>query len=247
MTRLTRFLACASILAAMLVPAGSAEAHHFFTTCNEVGVWSRTAITNFYFNSGNTAGLAKRMEGWFSVNNIPVNGNGCAFATQHNSAHALRGGTNPQCIETVAQRFNSGVITMWGYDCGYGYDTPYYNHNVVNYGADNMYFVMDNSNEDYRWDHWYYRADTGTWHLIDWTPTAYKGFWSWLESSGYNDGATRGMLMQNYRVTSFGAGSWYDGLPCPETNDFDQHQEMLYTNIPSGTSWFWPDGGNACN
>lgn len=232
-------LAVGMTVVGLLTVATEAPAHHFFTTCDERGIWTQT-------NSGRAGNLARRMEGWFTVNNIPQDRNGCGFATQHSAAYATRwSSAGFQCIETVAQRFNSGLIRMHGYDCDVGFDRPYYTQDIWNYGSPWIYLVVDNTNEDYRWDHWYYRADTGTWHLVDYTPTATKGFTPWIESSGYNDGATRTMATEAYNVTNIGGTGGRDHTPCPETNDNDAHQEDT-GGFQNGQNFFGAEANNIC-
>lgn len=72
-------------------------------------------------------------------------------------------------------------------------------------------------------------------------------YYSWLESSGYNETTARATLFRGFTETRSVGGSGASNFPCPTSEDFDAHQEQ-FPNAGGGienTDW-WPSTINSC-
>jgi len=246
--RLSRWLSVSTVVMVWaLVAVPSASAHHYLGTCGEVGEWSESASTQLgSYNSGMGVlayvGYVPAAADCFD-NGVYRPGN---YSTQHTSLHARRyvyG--NQYCLETVAQRFNSGFLRMYGYDCGASGAANV--HDIANYGSPWIYLYMT-SGGTYNWQHWYYRYDTNQWVYLGGTNSPCCRYYnSWLESSGYNESSARGTLFRGYREWRSDGSFGTTNYPCPTTEDFDAHQEQ-FPNIggyAENTDWY-PATANYC-
>lgn len=242
-----------TIVTYLLLAAPLASAHHYVGTCGEVGEFSESA-------SARLGGYNSTMGVLAYVGYVPP-ARDCVESgvyrpnygsTQHTSLHAKRFVDRREyCLETVGQRFTSGLLRIYGYNCGVnhpGDPVPAPNiHDIPNYGSPWMYFFMS-SGGSYDWHHYYYRYDTNQWMYMGFTPSFCCRYYnSWLESTGYNETAPRATLFRGFTETRSDGSYGTSNFPCPTSRDDDRHQEQRPNagGLAENTDWF-PEAANVC-
>ncbi|HEX2057740.1 MAG TPA: PA14 domain-containing protein [Actinomycetota bacterium] len=168
-------------------------------------------------------------------------------ATQHSAVHARSADDESNCTETVAYRMSDGTLKIWGYGCiPRTEDDTDGDDEVVtleNYQPEwiTLWQKWNGTTNPSTWGHWYYRWDLKKWYYLGSTGPRPPDLFGWLESSGYNHGSRREAAFDNYRE----GGSYVDVSTCPETQDFDAHQEMDPLYSPIGGRFF-PSSTNSC-
>ncbi|HYO60871.1 MAG TPA: hypothetical protein VEU29_03125 [Actinomycetota bacterium] len=240
MIKLGIALVTAAILgSAMGVPA---QAHHYSRdTCGEVGLWdeqNRVAYKE----------AAYTIESHVSVANIPpyriCDANSSAtWATQHNSLHA-RSKDGAQCIETVAQRYSDGTITMWGYNCS-NFNDGGTTHSIPSYGHDQMVMWMSSGGgTSTTWSLWYWRFDTNQWVFLANVGNKNTKLVPWAESSGYNASSVRQTWFNGYKGTNE-FGSWMVPFSCGVSQIYlENHQAQVTT--ATGSVAYEANGSTRC-
>lgn len=173
-----------------------------------------------------------------------------ASATQHSALHARDADDEGNCTETVAYKTSEGTLTVWGYGCIIRpedeHDGDAESATVEHYSPDWITLLQkwNGTTNPSTWGHWYYRWDLQKWYYIGSTGPRPPDLFGWLESSGYNQSSTRQATFDNYREGGAG-GTYVDFSVCPETVDFDMHQELdpLYAGIGAR---FIPSSTNSC-
>ena len=207
-------------IASLMLPLDPSFAHTR-GSCGEVGFWDAQVSTT-------NRATAHTIEADVTVDNIPgsdycTEDNGAVVyqdGTMHNSLHARTSGA---CLEIVAQRYSSGDILMWGYDCGGGSANTQW---VQGYGANRMRLWMSSGGgTSTTWATWYYRYDTQAWVYLGDVPNRPTYMTPWVESTGYNASLTRRTAFSGYRATNQ-YGSWSPVFDCPISEPYDSHQTM---------------------
>ena len=223
-TRVSLAATAVAVFGASLLVGFPANAHHFVGTCDEVGIWTKSAAAR-----NNTKYYQYEADAY--VAHIPPTANcyqnGTLMtnyrATQHTSLFMYDG--LDRCLETVAYRKSDGNLLLWGYGCGAS-DTSG-DRTYVDIGAySNSYIrlwmksrALDT--QDTQWDHWFYRYDTSQWVYIGYTSPRSGRAFPWVESSGYNATSRR----DTHFINLYGDdGTRSTNFPCPETRDYDDHQ-----------------------
>ncbi len=213
--KIRSYLAVAALLSAALsVPVGAASAG----TCGEVGIYGKAtnsagalqpsyiAFSTIYTTYIPPAATCTEDDGSMTVNH---------FATNHNSMH-LRSGN--ACVEIVAQRFNDGHLTVYGYNCGLdpsvggGQNGAVTNLDFTGYRSTTMlpYAAL---NADGGWDLEVYSYDENRYiYLATVTGSnVNKPLYPFAESSGYNAQSQRNSAWSNYRISrTKGLAAWED-------------------------------------
>jgi hypothetical protein len=146
------------------------------------------------------------------------------WSSQHTSLHARRNDYGA-CLETVGQRWSFGLLRMYGYNCRA--DSPANIHDIWGYGSPWIYLYQA-SNGTYDWAHWYFRYDINQWvYLGNTRSPCCRYYYSWLESSGYNETTARGTAFRSFFETRSDGSSGASNFPCPTSEDFDAHQEQF--------------------
>lgn len=226
-------LALASTVAGGVLAAQPARAHHFTGTCGEVGIWTKSAaarqgVKYYQYEADAYVGNIPPTADCYDGSTLRSN----YRATQHTSLF-MRDGKN-RCLETVAYRTSSADLYVWGYGCG-GSDTSG-DRDYVFVGPYSSSYVRlwmksrATGTDSTEWDHWFWNYDTSQWVYIGFTAVRSGRAYPWAESSGYNATSRR----DTHLINLFGDdGTRSTNFPCPETDDFDDHQGQ-YDQSP----WF---------
>lgn len=234
---LTMVVACGAVAAGFLGAPAGAQAQG---TCGEVGIWNASAsarsLRQVHTSEvlGYVAWGGWRAQCWENGQLVERD------ASQHTSLHMRRGS---YCLETVAQRWSFGLLRMYGYDCGASGNANI--HDIWNYGSEWMRLYQSSGGTSTSFAHWYYRYDTNQWIYLGNTNTCCRGLYTWLESSGYNDSIPHGTYFRDFKETRMDGSMGTANYPCPETEDFDAHQEE-YPQVYAADTDFRPDNNNTC-
>ncbi|MDP9069279.1 MAG: hypothetical protein M3N53_13170 [Actinomycetota bacterium] len=229
------------LLAALTVISAtqdSASAHHFIDTCDEVGLFDRQDMAPY-------KEAASTLSSVVYVGHIPpakdCNAGTFQGTTQHSSLHS-KSKDFSKCLELVAQRSDTGHISMWGYDCRS--DSNVSLHDISNYGSDIMFFWMTSGGDEH-WDLWYYRYDTSQWVYLSTVVNRDVKMVPWAESTGYNASSSRNTWFNSY-VAENEFGQWSPAFTCSVYRNLgpDNHQAMRVRS--AGAVVFEPNPGFAC-
>lgn len=241
MRGLRRSLATALVVAGCgLGLAPAASAYHDVGSCGEVGEWSSAASSRI-----NPPQYAQAMGVLAYVGYVPPY-SACfdsgryqpsAWSSQHTSLHARRNDYG-ECLETVGQRWSFGTLFMYGYNCRAG--GPANVHQIDGYNNPWMY-LWQAGNGSYDWAYSYFRYDTNQWvYLGNTRSPCCRYYYSWLESSGYNETAPRSTVFRGFTETRSDGTSGTSNFPCPTSENFDAHQVQIPNKggQAANTAWF---------